>query len=93
MTTRSAICAVPDIGDKHHVPALAAAVDAGSDRTTPRRRLVTLISTLPSGCVVTAGVTVALFPCRHADRPPGKRVPERIGDLHLQRIRRCAISH
>ncbi|EFG3748023.1 hypothetical protein BOV54_004574, partial [Escherichia coli] len=27
----------PDIGDKRHVPALAAAVDAGGDRTAARR--------------------------------------------------------
>ncbi len=37
------------------IPALAAGVDAGSDRTGSGRLLVTEISTVPSGCVVTVG--------------------------------------
>ncbi len=38
-----------------------AAVDAGCDRTDPRRLAGKEISTVPSGCVVTVGATVA--PC------------------------------
>ncbi len=83
----------PDIGDKRDVPALAAAVNAGSDRTDSGglagdrdlHRAVRL-------CNHRRGnrCTVA---CRHADRLPGKRITERIGHPHQQRVRRRTVCH
>ena len=56
----------PDIRNKRHVPAQAAAVDAGSTVLAPAVWLVTLISTIPSGSsVITVGATVCAVACCH----------------------------
>ncbi|EHP63333.1 hypothetical protein HMPREF0986_04650, partial [Escherichia coli 4_1_47FAA] len=67
------------------------AVDAGSDSTDSAVWLVTLISTVPSGSVITVGVTVALVVCRHADRLSAKRITECIRDPHPQRVLRRTV--
>ncbi len=82
-----------DIRNKRHVPALAAVVDAGGDRTgsgglagdTDLHRAIRLRGDRRSSRCAVA--------CQHANRLPGKCIPERIGDPRPQRVRRRAICH
>ena len=81
----------PDIGDKCHVPALTAAVDAGCDCTDSRRltgdtdlhRAIRLCGHRRSNRCAVA--------CHHADRLPGKCIAERIGHPRPQRVRRRTV--
>ena len=83
----------PDIGDKCHVPALAAVVDAGSDSSDSRRltgdrnlhRAVRLRGDHRSDrCAIVR---------QHADRLPAQRITERIRHPHPQRVRRRTVCH
>ncbi len=78
---------------KGDVLALAAVVDAGGDCTGARRlagdtdlhRAIRLCGHRRSNrCAVAR---------QHADRLPGKRITERIGDSRPQHIRHCTVCH
>ena len=55
--------------------------------------LVTEISTVPSGPVMTVGAVVAPLSANTLTVCPASALPNASGDLHLQRIRHCAVSH
>ncbi len=81
----------PDIGDKCHVPAQAAVVDGCSDCTDPRRLAGDTALHRPVWpCDDRRGSRCAVA-SQHAHRLPGKRITERIGDLHPQRVRRRTV--
>ncbi len=77
---------------KGDVLAQAMIVDGCCDCATPAVWLVTLNSTVPSDCVVTSEWPLR---CCLPSRWPSVRqaLAERIGDLHLQRVRHCAVCH
>ncbi|MCW3210433.1 hypothetical protein NWE48_23640 [Escherichia coli] len=77
----------PDIRNKRHVPAQAAAVDTGGDCTRFLLRLAGDTELhVPSDCVVTVGVTAALLLAITLTACSGKCIAERIGHPRSQRV-------